>query len=232
MISDITVEVRAQSLNEASYDAIMFGVFKNELLPNEIIKQIDEWGTVKIKDLIEQGEIKGDFKEFTIIHYKNTPFKRLIIMGMGKREDYSLDVIRSISAKAARTLRRIGIDQMAVLLRAFPDYTQEQVAQVITEGVILGLYKYEKNMQKGFKLKPFNNLLFLVEKEEEEESVMEAAERGFYIANGSNLVRDLANMPANKLKIDYYVERIKRGRFWWYSGCRAGKRSGISFSPC
>ncbi len=206
MILDITVEVRTQELREAKYDAIMLGVISNELPSNEIFSAIDEWGDVKIEDLIKSGEIKGSFKEFTILHYAKTAFKRLIIMGLGNKEDYTLDRIRSISAKAARTLRRIGITRMAVLLSAFPDFKKEEVAQVISEGVILGLYKYDKNCMNGFKVNPFTDLLFIIDDQDEEKKVLDAAGKGFFIANGSNFTRDLTNTPANILSVERMVE--------------------------
>lgn len=206
MILDITVEVKTQKLKDAKYDAIMLGVLSDEVPSNEIFSTIDEWSDVKIGDLISSGEIKGSFKEFTIMHYANTAFKRIIIMGMGNKKSYSLDRIRSISAKAARTLRRIGITKMAVLLNAFPVFERHEVAKVITEGVILGLYKFDKKSKDGFKVNPFTDLLFLVDTPEEEKQVMESAGKGFFIANGSNFARDLTNTAANMLTVNKLAE--------------------------
>ena len=203
---DINVEVVASKLADANCDALLLGMIKNEKPSDEVLSILDKSGNIKIEEMIDAGEITGSFKEFTILHYKNAPFKRLVVIGLGKKEDYSLDRIRSISAKAARILRRIGTPKMTVQLKGFPDYSKSEVAQVVCEGVTLGLYKYAKDNFKELKLKPFTDLQFIVDESSEEKDVKAAVERGLFIANGCNLTRDLTNDPANLMNVEELAE--------------------------
>ena len=62
-----------------------------------------------ISALIADGEIKGKKGEMTLVHtLGKLTARRVLLVGLGKAEDLSLDVVRGAAGEAARFLRNKG----------------------------------------------------------------------------------------------------------------------------
>jgi leucyl aminopeptidase len=206
---DISFKVKRGSFPKKGCKALFVSVFSDELPPKPFPKTVERFIGPVIKRLHVEGEIKGSFKEFTIERLENAPFRWLMLIGLGKKKDYCLDKIRSVAARAARTLRRIGCDQMTIVPGTFPDFSVERVAEVITEGIVLGLYKFEKFRSKLPKRSCLQNVMFLVDNTADEKAVKTGVCRGELLGRAANTVRDLINTPGNILTPPVLVETAR-----------------------
>ena len=92
----------ARPLQELETEMLVLTVFEDELNNHDYFHALDEKLGGKIARIIESGEIQGKFREFTIMHVEGIGPKRILMMGLGKRKDFSLDRIRSIAANSSR----------------------------------------------------------------------------------------------------------------------------------
>ena len=69
-----------------------------------------------ISSLIEDGEIKGRRGEMTLIHTldKIAP-TRVLVAGLGKESEFTLDGVRLATAESCRFLRRVGVEAVATI---------------------------------------------------------------------------------------------------------------------
>ena len=104
-----------------------------------------------ISQLIAQGEIKGKLNEITIVYsLGKLPANRVVVVGLGKREELSLDRVRGAVAETCRLLRQKGVDSIATVAQGagIAGINLENAAQAITEGALLGLYSFRKHITK------------------------------------------------------------------------------------
>lgn len=208
---EINIHIETSPMDAIHYDALMVGVFEDTKISKELLNIINRYSHIKVEELIELGEIRGIYKEFTLLHLPpNSPFKRIIFMGMGKEKELNIDIIRSISAKAVRTLRKIRCSEMVVMPKFFPQFPIDKIAEAVTEGVILGDYRLPKYQYKIDNPKPmFNDLVFLVS-EKNAFLVKEGSFEGKILGIRTNNARDLGNEPSNFLTPISLTERAKK----------------------
>ncbi len=165
----------------------------------------------QIARVIDLGDFKGKNGELSL-HYTEDGclVKRVIIVGMGKRKDLSLERIREGFARAAQKVRSLRLDEFSLSL----DFGNlglpiESVAEAAVEGVILGLYTYlpyktveEDNKQKISSLNIYtgNNDL---------KKVREAVKGAEVVAQAVCFARDLVSAPANEMTPSILAERAK-----------------------
>ncbi len=209
--ADLRLSVQVGKLDDANAKALVVGVFSGGDISDAIVDAIDAISNVSIRDMIASKEIGGEFKEYTLVHLgTGKPVERVIFMGLGRKSDYYLDKIRSVSAKAARTLRKSRVTEMMVCLESFTGFPMEIVAQAVTEGTELGLFRQYKYSEREDKRVALDSLVFLVPDAEREAPVLQAAREGKTLAAAVNRCRDLANLPGNVLTPSYLAEQAEK----------------------
>ncbi len=206
------IEIISKPLDEINAKAMVLTVFEGE---NESIELFDTFAskiTEKLKKLFSSKEVTGRYKEFTILHTDGFKAERILIMGLGKRKDFTLERLRAVMAVAARNIRRINVSQMAVA-EGFQDWgtTSEESACAIIEGINLGLYKFKKHHsgeQKSYKT--IEELVIAVKDPAKLDEISKGTEKGRILSDATNLARDLVNEPANFLTPDAFAKEALR----------------------
>src|SRR5690606_32599841 len=143
--SIMEVQVVAKTLDTVETEVLVLTVFEDDKLDQiPPLHALDEKLGGKLTRLIESGEVQGKFREFTLLHTDGIGAKRLLIMGLGKREDFSLDRIRSIAANSSRYARRIKVGEMAMHDFEFMSVSPQDCGAAIVEGILLGMYRFDK----------------------------------------------------------------------------------------
>ncbi|MGQ4806906.1 cytosol aminopeptidase [Candidatus Entotheonellaceae bacterium PAL068K] len=97
-----------------------------------------------ISDYLESGNFPGTLNSTLFLHPRDQmKASRLLLVGLGKSEAFSVDHLRQVSASAATTVRKLGVHSIA-LLPPTCDAELTVVGQTLTEGALLGRYKLQK----------------------------------------------------------------------------------------
>jgi leucyl aminopeptidase len=177
-------------------------------LTGEGARIVDEKLGGRLARLVESGELRGDRNEALLLHVDDgLDAPRLVVVGLGKREEVDLDAFRSAGAAAAHALQRVG-GTLAWLLDDSLDVPLPEQAAALVEGTVLGGYSPGAwKTQDGEKRpKPVDRIVI---GHCETQELREAAERAALIAERTNRARDLANMPPNELNPHTLGERAK-----------------------
>lgn len=153
-----------------------------------------------ITQLITAGEIKGKSGELTLLHsLGRIPASRVIVAGLGKQAQFNADCIRRVSAEASRFARSRAARRVATIVHGggAGGIEADRSAQAITEGAILGLYRFRRHMSK----EPDNGdvqELLIVERDQGKQGQLEkGCAAGRVTAEAVNFARDMINEPAN-----------------------------------
>ena len=150
----------------------------------------------KISAAINQSlkDIEGKFGKLSIIPVPGkNPAQRILLAGLGKKENLTNDTIRLVSGKIAQKARELKLKEFSIITP--PSFVTDQVSSVsqIIEGSKIALYKFDK-----FKTKKVNNspdLTIIVSKSNKISHAIKTAE---IVADGVIFTKSIANLPPNE----------------------------------
>ena len=194
------VKVIVGDITSAKADAIVVNLFEGVEHPGGATGAVDKALDGAITKFIEQGEIKGKFNEVSIIHsLGKVPARIVVVAGLGKQSDFTLDKLRALAAEFCRSLRRLNCRRIATIVHGagIGGIDPESASQAITEGSLLGLYRFQKHITKAPENQDIEEFI-IVERDAAKLAALEqSCKKGRIIAEAANLARDWINEPAN-----------------------------------
>lgn len=188
-------------------DALVVNLFEGLKTPGGATAAVDRALSGAIRKLIQGGEATGKWGEQTLVHtLGKLPVARVLIVGLGKREEFTLDRVRSVSAESAKCLRKIGARRIGTIVHGAGSQTgaggfnAAQATQALVEGALLGLYRFTRyKREKEDDKKQVESLTIVERGREKLRAMVEAVRRGRIVAEATNAARDLVNEPGNTL---------------------------------
>ena len=167
-----------------------------------------------IAEMLKRGDIKGKLNEINLVHtLGKLPAERIVILGLGKKKDLTLNNIRAAMGEACRYLRGKNVTEIAsvVLGEGANDITADDAAQAMVEGALLGLYTFRQYMTKKENAPGTVKKLTIVGAEKK--TLDNAIQTGAIIAEAVAWARDMVNEPSNHLTpTDMAVEAKKMAK--------------------
>ena len=185
------VQVRQSELATVDADLVALGIFDGDSVPAEIAAALGA------------GAAKGSFKSLAAIFPQDGP--RLLVVGLGKREDADVERLRVAAAVAVGEAKRLEATSLAWALPELDD-TSAAAAALVT-GTILGAYSFDR-FRKTDPEKPTpagpQALTLLAP-----EGVAASAEAARIGAEAQNRARDLQSTPANVATPSFLAARAE-----------------------
>ena len=194
------VKIITGDITSVEADAIVVNLFEGVKRPGGATGAVDKALDGAITKLIEQGEIKGKLNEVSIIHsLDRIPARIVAVAGLGKQSEFTPDKIRGLAAEFCRSLRRLNCQRIASIVHGagVGGIEPEAASQAITEGSLLGLYRFQKHMTKEPENQDIEELLIVERDTAKLPALEQGCKKGRVIAEATNLARDLINEPAN-----------------------------------
>jgi leucyl aminopeptidase len=194
------IKAVAADLPRIEADALIVNLFEGVTQPGGATGAVDKALDGAIGQLIGSGEIKGKFGELTMIHtFGRIAAKRVLVAGLGKQQQFTLDRIRRISAEACRFLRGKAARRVATIVHGAGSGGVEssKAAQAIAEGAILGLYTFRRHITREPDNGRIEELLIVERDEARLPDLVEGCHTGCVIADSVVFARDMINEPGN-----------------------------------
>src|SRR5271163_2142175 len=162
------------------------------------ISEIDQAANGLLRSLAKSGELTGKTLEMTLIHAPaGLKPARLLLVGAGKREQFTSATLRKIAGAALRYLKSRSVKQLAFLVRE--NNTTEEFAQAVAEGALAANFESDKYKTEKKNDKSIDTVLLAGYSDAERGAAEKGLARGRVIAESLNFARDLINEPSNKL---------------------------------
>jgi leucyl aminopeptidase len=206
------MEVQASTgrYQEQDVQALAVAVFKNEKADEGILKELDEASGGVVRSVIESEELKGKEGETVFVHLASggsgLRARRLLLVGVGVREDFKPAQVSQMAGAAVRFLRGKNVKTVGLVTRA--DTDAEMASAAASEGAIIGLFEPDKYRTVDKEERTIERLIIIGEGADEE-ALKRGAERGRIIGESVNFTRDLANEPGAYMTPSDLAERAR-----------------------
>ncbi len=197
---DIRVEAGDIAANPSK--AIVVNLLEGVKEPAGATGAVDRALDGALSRLIEDGELQGKHGELTVVHtLGRLPSPRVLVVGLGKAEEFTLDRVRDLAANSARHLRRLRVESFATITHGagIGGLEPEACAQAIAEGFVLGLYTFARHKKPDEDQTEVQEAVLVEFDAARVEALRRGVERGRILAEAANFARDLANEPANHM---------------------------------
>jgi leucyl aminopeptidase len=176
------------------------------------IKSVDlEWKGF-LSTLISQGDFKGELFQCRLIHTQGAiPARRVLLTGLGKKEEFDLEKWRGAASKAGQFIRDSGIKQFAFQIKRLNDFSEEKLTENFVTGLILGLYQFNefKTLERE-KIKTIEEVILLGGTDKEIRSIGEGSRKGTIISDTVCTARNLVNGPSNQVTPMLLAEKARQ----------------------
>ncbi|MGQ9571645.1 MAG: leucyl aminopeptidase [Dehalococcoidia bacterium] len=196
------IKVEAADISHHPAKAIIVNLFQGVTRPGGATGVVDKALGGAISQLIAEGEIKGKLSELTLIHtLGRLPSTRVLVVGLGKQEEFKLDKVRDVTATALRHLRRLGVKTVATIVHGagVGGLEPQQCAQAIAEGAVMGLYRFTRHKKRDENEQEIDELTLVELDRTKLPALRQGVATGRILAEAANRARDMANEPANYL---------------------------------
>lgn len=190
------VSADAGKFFEIECDALVVPVFEDEQPDTGSLAEIDTRTGGVVTSLIETGEFTGKSGETAYLHSApDIKARRLLLMGVGKQGEVTIDTVRRTAGAAARILRGKKVRRFAILRRS--QLPLDEAVQAAVEGALLALFEPDKYHTSDKTESHLEEMILTTTTDVEPAQMRVAIERGRIIAEATNFGRDLINEPSN-----------------------------------
>src|SRR5580692_4422138 len=189
-------------------DALVSYVFEEADPVQGRISELDQAANGLLRNLAKSGELTGKTLEMTLIHAPaGLKAVRLLLVGAGKREQFTNATLRKIAGAALRYLKARSVKQFAFLIRE--NNATEEFTQSIAEGALAANFEPDKYKTEKKNDKSIDTLVLTGYSDADRVAGEKGLSRGRIIAEAQNFARDLVNEPSNKLTPKILAEKAE-----------------------
>ena len=175
--------VKHGELAREATDVLLLAGFEDDKGLSKSAKELDKALNGALLELHQSGEFKGTLNQTVIFHTRGAiAAKRILLVGLGKRNDSTLDRVRQAAATCIKRVRQVSGASCAIPVFGADSVKvpTEDLAQAIVEGVVLGNYRFTqyRTEKNGEPSKEVNNVTLLVSSAGELSDTKVGARRG------------------------------------------------------
>jgi leucyl aminopeptidase len=194
------IGVVAGSIQETEDELIVVNLFEGVETAGGATAAVDKALGGAIGEAITAGDFRGKKGEVAVFYTGGAiPARRVLVVGLGLQDRFSLEAVRWAAAAAAQEARRLGVNSFSSIVHGggAGGFRLEAAAQAVVEGTILGLYGY-RELKNEPPDRPDPERFTLVQFDPAKVQAVETGARmGEIAAEATYLARDLVNRPAN-----------------------------------
>jgi leucyl aminopeptidase len=216
MTAPINVQAKSGKLAALQTEALVVGLFEGKTELSGALQEVDAAAGGALAGVLASGDFKGKPTQTVVLYAPSTGFKRLVLVGLGKPGELTLDKLRCAAGKAATTARDLGAKQLTYAV-ATPEagawkaeagsHDATAAAQAVAEGALLALYQMNEFRTKDREdLKAVDGVTFWGE---DEAALSAGVATAKVLWESITLVRDLVARPGNVVTATVMADEAK-----------------------
>ncbi|MCP5245010.1 MAG: leucyl aminopeptidase [Burkholderiales bacterium] len=204
--------IKVASLDKQRGACMVVGVFESRKL-TDAAKTLDSLSNGYIKDIISQGDMEGKANTTLLLHkVPNVQCKRVLLVGLGKEQEFKDSVFINVVQTAFRALQNTGTTDCVIYLSDVPVHKRDAAWKVmqIAKLAVESNYRFDKLKSKPDEnKKTLRKITIGIEDRADMAACEVALSQGAAIAHGMSLAKDLGNLAPNICTPTYLADQAK-----------------------
>lgn len=189
----MTFSINTKPLNQITTDAHVLLLLEDKITDQE--KALN-----KVLDgLVQKLRVSKDFSgeaNKTRVLFHLPQLSRILLVGLGKRKDLSLEKIREAISTAVKELKKLPVKSLSVSVPEFPPFAISEIASAITESLILSNYEF-LHYKSPKEQETLEQVELLLPRARNKKVIDKAVEMSQILGMAVTFARDLGNHPSN-----------------------------------
>ncbi|MBM3268929.1 MAG: leucyl aminopeptidase [Candidatus Sericytochromatia bacterium] len=200
------IRILTADLPEVATDGLAVGLFEGQRAepesPDPLLRAIAR--------VVGLGDFHGKFLQTCLVYPEGFAAPRLLLVGLGKADEFNRDRARKAAGAAATRMRDLGAKRAALRPAGGGDRLPwRDAVRCAVEGAYLGLYQHwEFKTEKRDEINALDELSLLVPAAEAESAGTEARDAAV-VCQAVNWIRTLVNRPGNALTAAAFAEEAR-----------------------
>ena len=186
-------------------DILAVPLFEDD--PLEDVDGLDVAAGGEISRAIGRREIRGRLYEVFVTTLAGWNAPRVMLVGAGRRADFTTERLRRCATAAAASARQRRITRLAWAVRGGLDVASSVQASV--EGLGLAAFSSDRYKSRDKGAPPLDELVIVVPGATDRTAVEAAIHRGTVLADSTNIARELCNEPPNLFTPAIFADRAR-----------------------
>ena len=206
------IQIEAGGAGEVRADTVVIPVTRRGEPPTTLpqgLSGLDRRMGGRLADTLASGDFGGAAGDRQVVHGpRGGDLVRVIFLGLGEADDLDESRLREFGGRVGREAARDGNGRVVLILPPGAGLAPERAVPLLTEGALLGSYRFDRYKSGGRgKKSPTKRLrIVTVRRVKSLASLRSASKRAAQIAECQLMARDLSNEPPNAL----YPETLAR----------------------
>jgi leucyl aminopeptidase len=210
---DLEFSIKGLAPVHARSACVVVGVFETGKL-SAAAKDIDRASQAYLSGILHGGDMDGRSGTTLLLHkVPNLAAERVLLVGLGKEDEFNEKAYRSAISSAVRGLRDTGATEGVLELCELP-VGKRDIAWKVEQAVIMAhevLYRFDRLKSKAAQSKrPLKHLTLRVSSPEALAGAKTGLRQGLAIAHGMRLAKDLGNTPSNICTPAYLADQARK----------------------
>jgi leucyl aminopeptidase len=201
------IQIESQPFAGISTEALVTYVFDKDDRIQGTVALLDQATQSKLTPLAKSGELTGKTFETVLLHYpQGLAAQKLLLVGAGKPEKFTLADLRRLAGAALRYLKARGVKKLIFLARE--GNGGAPALQAVVEGLLIADFESDTYRSKKDNGKVIESV-GLAGFDGSPSDLSAALERGKLLGESQNFSRALINEPSNKLTPKMLADRAQ-----------------------
>jgi leucyl aminopeptidase len=201
------VRISTDAATKVQADALVVPVFADGKLEGAAAAADTATGGA-LADIIATAEITGKPNEVSLVHAKDQPFKKVLLIGLGDREKFRPMALAKYAGTAVRYLGKRNSKSIAFALPSAASIDVARCASFVVEGAIAG--KIDTTTYRTEPDKPVvTESIVILSESFDAAAIKSGVERGQVVGEAVNMARMMALTPANDMTPTHLAARAK-----------------------
>jgi leucyl aminopeptidase len=201
----LDIQVTRATINDVKVDALIVSLMEWEPSDRPItgaVGALDQALSGAIRALLSGGDLKGKLNQTAVLYPRGAiAASRVIVVGVGKPQELTLDKIRQAAGTAAKKAHELGAKSIATVAMGAGGggLDPKSAAQATVEGIALSQYEFRVHKNTPVEHGSIESAMLLEVDAAKLPAVQEGTRVGRILAEATNFTRDLVNQPSNHM---------------------------------
>jgi len=210
----VRIQVCREHISSRHDDIIVAGIFEKSRSLTGAAGEINACTGGMIQKLVRRGDFTGRlYQVMPLYPGRELRAQRVLLVGLGKEKDFTLERLRGACAGAARYVRAMGLKSftLPVAFAVHAACPLQQKLRAYIEGVRLGLYRFRqfKTKENDDGKRELDACTVLAGGTQEARLAQQSVKKAGLLADAVCMARDLVNHPGNSATPSFLADRAK-----------------------